>query len=430
MSFYMENYGCAANQYDGDIIKTLLVKKGLIEAPSPDKADIIILNTCIVKKATEDRMRERLRKLSKLDKSLIVTGCMAEALSEKILSIASNTSVVGLNYIDLIPNIIDRISKGEKIVLTGKRNLNRVALDYNPSNELIATVPIAQGCLGSCTFCITRFARGTLVSFPPRDIVEKVKKLVEKGYKEIRLTGQDVGPYGRDLGITLVDLLEKICEIEGFFKVRIGMASPDTIEPVFDNLISIMNRCDKIYRFLHIPVQSGSERILRLMNRRYSPELFVELVEKARKTISDITIATDVIVAFPTETEEDHLATISLLERTQPDIVNISRYGDRPFTKAAKLKPKVHSGVAKKRSSEISRLVRNISLMKNMKHVNKVEKVLLLNSNGLNRVEGRLDNYKLVFIDIDKNTTRDILGSQKRAKITDASWKALYGVIV
>jgi len=430
MAFYIENYGCAANQYDGDIIKTLLAKKGLIEVSKPNEADIIILNTCIVKKATEDRMRERIRNLSKLNKTFIVTGCMAEALSKKILYIAPNANIIGLNYIDMFPEILEKISKGEKIVLTGKRSLNRVALDYNPSSKLIATLPIAQGCLGSCSFCITRFARGTLISYPPSEILRKIRKLIEKGYKEIRLTGQDIGPYGQDLGINLVDLLEEICKIEGFFKVRIGMASPDTIKPIFDDLLNLMSKCDKIYKFLHIPVQSGSERILRLMNRKYSPELFLELVRKARKYIPEITIATDVIVAFPTETEEDHLATIKLLEITQPDVVNISRYGDRPFTKAAKLRPKIHSGIAKKRSSEVSRLVRNISLMKNRKYVNRTEKALILNHNGLNRLEGRLENYKLVYVDIDKDEFKGLIGSQKLVKITDISWKALYGTII
>ncbi len=432
VKYYIESYGCAANAYDTEAMENLLRLSGFERAFSPYDADIIIINTCIVKKVTEDRMRYRIKALSTLNKPLIVAGCMAEALPNLVKKINPKASLVGPYHIDKITEYVKKALKGETIKAIGKVYLEKPSIllnSDNPSEERVGVIPISQGCLGTCTFCITKFARGHHYSYPPDSIIKLVKKFVEKGVKEIRLTGQDLGPYGTDIKTDLAELLEKICEIRGEFMVRVGMASPNTIYPVLDRLLDVMKECNKIYKFLHIPVQSGSDRILELMKRGHKADLFKEEVKIIRRKLgNDVSIATDIIVAFPGETEEDHYLTLKLLQETRPDVVNVSRYGDRPMTVASKMYPKVHSGLAKKRSAEISRLVRKISLEKNLEFLHNKFDVLILDMDD-KRLIGRTKNYKLVYVD-DPEGARDFLGEWATVHIRDVTWKALYGTML
>jgi len=417
------------NQQDSEIIAGILEEIGFSQTTDPKSADVVILNTCIVKKPTEDRMIDRIRKLSRLGKKLIVAGCMAEALPEKIRKLAPNASILSPHHYDKLPLLIENLINGSNFEARGLRYLDKSKLPRKIRKTLYAPVTISQGCLGSCTFCITKIARGHLRSYPIQSVLNEIKRLIKAGVKEIRLTGQDTGSYGLDLGLNLSDLLQEINNIEGDFIVRLGMANPDTILPIIDNVIDIFKNSDKFYKYFHLPVQSGSDKILKIMRRKYTVDEFIDLIKYIRKKLGEeTTIATDIIVAFPGENSEDFQATLELLEHLKPDIVNISRYGDRPKTLASRMYPKIHSGIAKKRSIEVTRLVRKISLEKNRKYIGKIIPVITLEKDGVLgdkcRLLGRTKNYKLVSLTTDEY---NVMGTWVKAKIETTTWKVLYG---
>ena len=427
-NYYIETYGCAANRHDSDVIIGILEKSGFHLTDRVDNADVLIINTCIVKKATEDKMRERLRKLSKLNKPLIVAGCMAEALPNLIEKLAPQASMLSPHHLDELPDALPRILNGEKIILRGIKKLDRLTLPRKHLGGAAAPVTISQGCLGACTFCITKFARGHLSSYPIDHIIDEIKRLISSGVKEIQLTGQDTGSYGVDIDSSLPELLEAVNEIDGKFMVRLGMANPDTIYPVIDDVLDVFQKSEKFYHYFHIPVQSGSDRILKSMRRRYTVQEYIDIVKKIRNRLGeDTTLATDIIVAYPGETESDVDATIELLEVTKPDIVNVSRYGDRPFTVASKIYPKIHSGVAKMRSIKVTRVVRRISLERNLKYLNSKVRAFLLENSGNSRVIGRTFNYKKIVANSNHNVA---LGEWKSIIVQDVTWKTLYGKVI
>ena len=427
---YVETTGCAVNRAYGEYLLGLLRARGYEIVNSPAEADVIIYNGCAIKKPTEDRARSRLAELREISlrkgSKIIVAGCLAQAVHKRVKKVVPEASLIGVYHIYDIPNLLPEIIEGKQIELRSFKHIIPHGFPRILESKLIATVPIAQGCLGECTFCIDRLIWGRLRSFPLDRIIEEIKKLVKLGVKEIRLSGQDTGPYGWDLGITLADLLESISSIEGDFRIRIGMASPDTFMRIVDDVLDVMKKDKRFYRYLHLPVQSGSNRILQLMKRKYTAEEFIELVDYIRKKLGeDTTIATDIIVAFPTETEEDHQKTIELLERVKPDIVNISRYGDRPGIPASKIYPKVHSGVAKRRTVEIANIVMRISYKKNKRYLNRMLEVLFLEQSD-SRILGRTYNYRIVSVE----APNEILGKTCKVIIKDVTWKTLYGDLI
>lgn len=427
LKVYIETTGCAVNRFYSEVIAGKLIDKGFVITDNPREADLVILNACSIKKPTEERMIERAKALAKLDNQLIVAGCLVNTSFNKLKKFIPKASFFNINGFLTIDSYIDILIKGKRVEVLEPSNDNAVPLlqPRKLENPLVAVVPISRGCLGSCSYCIDKLIWGHLKSYPIEKIIDETKRLIKLGVKEIRLSGQDTGPYGWDIGTDLPDLLRAISEIPGDFRVRIGMASPDTIARVIDDVLDIMASDNRFYRYLHIPVQSGSNRILRLMRRKYTADLFRDLVHIIRRKLGDeATIATDIISAFPTETEEDHKDTISLLEDTRPDIVNLSRYGDRPGVPSAKIYPKVHSKIAKRRTRELYNLIMRISLERNKRYLNKTLSALLLEKKD-DSIIGRTDNYRLVVVR-DNNIK---LGEFTLVRIHDVTWKTLYGKI-
>ncbi len=426
VKIYVETTGCAINNYYTEVLKGLLETNGHELVDNIDDADLIVLNACAIKKPTEDKMIARARKLDKLSKILIVSGCLAEVSPERISKAVPKASIISIHHMLEIPNLIEDIVAGKRIIKVGPEDsIEDILLKPRRlENKYIAVVPIAKGCLGACSYCIDKRIWGALKSYPKEKILAEIKRLIKKGVKEIRLSAQDTGPYGWDLGYNLADLLEEISQIPGDFMIRIGMASPDTLIKVIDDVIEVVKQDQRFYRYFHIPVQSGSNRILRLMGRRYNVEEFEDLVRIIRRKLDeDVTIATDIISGFPTEEEEDHIATVELLERIKPDIVNLSRYGDRPGVPASKIYPKVHSGIAKRRTRELSEVIRHISFEKNLKYKGKELEALLLEFKK-GGILGRTRNYRIVAIPPNEKIS---LGLWARIYIEDITWKTLYG---
>ena len=231
---------------------------------------------------------------------------------------------------------------------------------------MISIVEIANGCMSECTFCQTKIAKGWLRSYRIGDIVRQIRSDIKSGCKEVWLSSTDNGCYGRDIDSNLVDLLQACCSIEGDFKIRVGMMNPMYVPAILDRMVRLFYENDKLFKFLHIPVQSGSDRVLRKMKRGHTSKTFIDIVQAFRDKIPEMTISTDIIVGFPSETEDDFKQTINLLERSQPDIVNISRYAARPKTEASGWKEmKVSSQVSKERSEYLHNLTRRIAKKRN-----------------------------------------------------------------
>lgn len=371
-------------------MRGVLQSKGVNIVEEEEKADVIILNTCCVKTPTEQRILHHINNVK--EKKLVIAGCLPSANKKIIEKFAPMASLVGVRSIGYIYDAVYSAFNNKKsIFFTPQEKSNLPVV----KNGLIARVPIAEGCLGECTFCQTKLARGKLWSYEERKILDEVKFYIEKGFKEIRLTAQDTGVYGLDKGTKLPQLLKKIGNIRGDFRVRVGMMNPNSAYKILSELIEAY-KDEKIYKFLHIPIQSGDDNVLRDMGREGGTKEFVEIIEKFRKNFPESVIATDIIVGFPSESERAFLNSMELIKEIQPDIVNISKFGARPKTPAYKLKP-LPPSIIKQRSIKMSKLCREIGLEKNRRLIGKKFPVLLLERSGISMI-GRANSYKSVII--------------------------------
>jgi MiaB/RimO family radical SAM methylthiotransferase len=285
-------------------------------------------------------------------------------------------------------------------------------------NPVVSIVEIASGCMSECTFCQTKLAKGWLRSYRIGDITRQIRDDVDDGCKEVWLTSTDNGCYGKDIGSNLVELLNSCCSLEGSFKVRLGMMNPMYVPEMLDSLVDTFKRNDKLFKFLHIPVESGSERILRKMKRGHTARTFLDAVSAFRKAIPEMAVSTDIIVGFPSETEEDFQDTLDLVATAEPDTVNISRYGARPGTESAAWKDdRISSQVAKDRSGRLHALARDIARKRNSLWVGWQGEIIIDEiKNGA--AQGRNYAYKSVMLD-EKDPAP--LGETKRIKVHDFS---------
>ena len=266
---YIETYGCSASYSDSEICAGQLTQEGYSIVDDPNDSDINIIVTCTVKTATANRMSYRIKKLSENDSPLIVAGCMPKTELDKILQINDQASLLDPGSVHLAEDAAKAALAGEKFESISSKRSNKVLLPRLRSNPVVHIAEVSQGCLSKCTFCQVKFARGGLVSYRPLDIVKEIEQAVVDGCREIWLTSQDIGCYGKDIKTSLPELLNIICDIDGDFMVRVGMMNPMHLDDIIDDLItSYMD--PKIFKFLHIPVQSGSDEILKLMKRMHS----------------------------------------------------------------------------------------------------------------------------------------------------------------
>jgi len=422
---YLETYGCNANKSDTEIMMGILTEAGFEIVDSIEVSDVAIINTCIVKTPTAKRMERRIKEIYNSGKPLIVAGCMAKAERERIEKFASKASMITPDAIDKIVDAVIRTINGEKVIVDSEKK-EKVLLPTIPLNKIISIVQISSGCLSACTFCETRIAKGILKSYRPSSIIERIKKDVKNGFKEFWITSQDNGCYGFDIGTNLAELLSAIVKIEGNFFVRVGMMNPVHLikrKELLKSLVQIFKN-EKIFKFLHIPIQSGSNKVLKDMNRGHTVEEFLEVVDVFRKEIPEITIETDIIVGYPTETEEDFKKTVDLLKTLEPDVVNISKFFPRPKTPAEKLK-QLKTEIVKGRSRKVYEITKEIALKKNKKYIGRNLTVFVDEIGGEKSYVGRTINYKPVVINTDSN----ILGRIINVEIVDAKSNFLIGRI-
>ncbi|MEM0263611.1 MAG: tRNA (N(6)-L-threonylcarbamoyladenosine(37)-C(2))-methylthiotransferase [Saccharolobus sp.] len=419
-SIYIETYGCALNRADSYVMMTLLKSEGYNFVEKPEDADIIILNTCAVRLETEERMKQRIKELNKLSKKLIVAGCMSSAEPATVLSISPNSSLIGPQAVEKIVDIVK--SQDRKVILEGDRAL----ITPRVFEGKIAIIPIADGCAGNCNFCITKLARRKLRSYPLREIVESAKYAIQNNAKEIELTGQDTAAYGLDLGgtINLTDVVNKIAEIDGDFMIRIGMMTPEQAMRIADDIIEVLKN-PKVYKFIHLPVQSGDDRVLKLMNRKYTVDEYKELVLEIRRKIPFVNITTDIIIGHPGEDEEAFNNTLSLMKELRFERIHLAMYSLRPNTRSASM-PQVPDSIKKQRMQIANKLYEDIGFSVHSEYIGTVSKILTTEHGRKGSVVGRLINYIPVVI---RNENAE-LGRWYNVKITEASFYDLRGVFV
>ena len=395
---YVETYGCTRNRADAEMMEALLVSAGYELAENPETADYVVVNTCAVKDPTEKHMRARIKELLDSGKRVIVTGCLPHVNPDAIDSRVSG--VLGVKSIDRIVEAINVAERGEKLVSVEgwrERNPDKLELPRLWKPGVAFVVPIGEGCLNGCTYCATRFARGVLKSYKPELVVKWVKEALSRGYKEIQLSSEDTGCYGFDIGTNLAELIDEITAIEGEFRVRIGMMNPNHVLKFLDELVDVYQD-EKVYKFLHLPVQSGDDEVLKRMGRTYTVEEFEEIVRAFRKEIPELNLNTDVIVGFPGESEEAFRNTVDLIERVRPDKINVSRYSPRPGTVAARWK-QLPGWKVKERSRELHRLRLRIAYEINRNYVGRTVEALVHGPGKKGGIEGRTFNYKDVILD-------------------------------
>ena len=416
---FVEAYGCSASFADSEMISGLIVNGGHTLATDSSESDLNLIVTCSVKDTTANKMMHRIKSLK--TKPLIVAGCLPKAEKSNVEKFSENASLLGPNSLGKTLDVINSTLLGRKQIALEDSDLSKVGLPKVRLNPTVGIVEIASGCMSECTFCQTKLSKGDLSSYRLGDIVRQVQTEIKEGCKEVWLTSTDNGCYGLDIGTDLPTLVNAVSEIQEDFMIRVGMMNPMYMPRIKQKLIESYDN-DKVFKFLHLPVQSGSDKVLNDMKRGHTSETFREIVKRTKDRFDDFTISTDIIVGFPSETEEDFQKTLTLLDETKPDVVNLSKYSARPGTDAAELK-QIDAVEIKRRSKIIFEQINKISMESNKKWIGWKGKVLF-DENTEEGIKGRNYAYKPISVQEKVN-----IGDSHIVEITDATRKRLIGKI-
>lgn len=374
MKIYFESYGCTLNKSEAGLYVNSLLKDGSTLVNNPADADLSVVSTCVVIKHTENRMLSRIQELSSKSK-VRVMGCLppvsAGTLESDSIEVLHPREMRAFYY-----GALDDIEIREPSIFDG--------------------IPINQGCTGNCNFCISRVARGKLISRPVSKIASQVRMQIERGIGEVRISSLDTAAYGKDTGVRLPNLIREICSIEGDFMLRVGMMEPRNTFEIVDDLLNSYSD-PKVFRFLHLPVQSGDDRILESMNREYKLDEFLKITEKFRNSYPDGTLSTDIISGYPEDDEESFQNTLNMLERTKPEIVNITRFSPRQYTKDFNRKVP-DSGKVKRWTAEYTEMHRNIIKERMENLIGRTESIFLTERVKDGTTMGRDQSYRAVVV--------------------------------
>jgi threonylcarbamoyladenosine tRNA methylthiotransferase CDKAL1 len=420
MNFYLKTYGCKLNQADSELIRGFLYGKH--EESSLEKADFVILNSCGVVEKTERKIIKDALALKKKGKGVIISGCLPLISPEECSK--SSDGILGPSNISSIGFLIEEILKDKNACIVEETKIDKAKfyLDKKRGKRegCSAIVAISEGCLGGCTYCATRMARKKLKSFSPENIIGEIKEAVSNGYKEIQLTSQDLSVYGLDSQKkqALPELLNRISSIERDFRIKPGMMNPGYAKKMLKPLLSAYDS-DKLYKFIHLPIQSGDDELLEKMNRGYPAKDFIETAGAFRKKFKDGVIATDIIVGHPLETEDAFNKTLKVIEKIKPDIIHIFKFSKRKGTPDFKLKD-LPDRIKKERSRILTEKFIDLNLEKNKKMVGKKFKVLIVEKRK-GKYLARTDSGRAVILKKGK------IGSFVNVKIADYRWNYLIG---
>ena len=430
---YIKTYGCQMNEYDSEVMAGLLTKDHYQLTSKPEEADLIILNTCYVREKVKQKIYSKLGEIKKLKEKnphliLGVCGCVAQRRPEEILQQAPYVDfILGTFNFYRLPLVVRRVREsGERIVDVEERETIPEKLPKLRKNRFSAYVPIMRGCDNFCTYCNVPYVRGRERSRLPEDILREVEELSCQGYKEVTLLGQNVNSYGKGLEdrLDFADLLTRINCIEGIERIRFTTSHPKDIT---DKLIQRMRDLDKVCEHLHLPVQAGSNKVLKRMRRGYTKERYLELVDKIRKTIPQISLTTDIIVGFPGESEQDFQETLDLVRRVEFDGAFTFCYSRIKGTEAAEFEDQLPEEVKKERLRRLIQLQREILEKRNKSLVGQKFEVLVegLSKKSSDELQGRTRTNKVVVF----KGSPDLVGKLVQVKIVDSSQWALRGEI-
>ena len=408
--------GCSANLSESEQIAGLISKHGY------NAENALILNLCTVKGEASALRAVRNARENYPSTPMLVTGCTTPELIETLLKIDPKISVASTHALERIPTIIKKIIDGETVLDLQKEHSPKLGIPRIRKNPIVGIVSIAEGCMDACSFCSTRMVKGRLQSYAPEQIVEETKTLVESGCKEIWLTAQDAACYGFDIGIDLAELVMQILKkIKGDYRIRIGMGNPRHTLSYAEKLAEVY-RDERVFRFLHLPVQSGSDRVLLAMKRKHSVSDYKKLVDFFYSEFSDFAISTDIIVGFPGELEEDFQKSLDLIKWSKPTGCNRTRFVPRKGTLAATVQNQIPSLEKYRRSAELTKVFTEVALKNNLKYVGTEQSILIDEIGKKESLIGRANNYKPVAV-----RGKYKIGDRINVKITSAEAFALIG---
>jgi tRNA-2-methylthio-N6-dimethylallyladenosine synthase len=435
--FYIESYGCAMNFADSEVVASILHENGFGATKNAEEADLIFINTCSIRDKAEQTVRRRLQQFRGFKKQrpallVGVLGCMAERLKAQFIEEEKLVDlVIGPDAYRTLPGLIEEAEGGQKavnVLLSRDETYADIAPIRLDSNGVTAFVSIMRGCNNMCSFCVVPFTRGRERSRDAASIINECKDLFEQGYKEVTLLGQNVDSYHfvdeqNNETVSFAMLMERVALISPLLRVRFSTSHPKDIT---DDVLHTIAKYDNICNYIHLPVQSGSSRVLQLMNRTYSREWYIAKVNRIKEILPDCGLSTDMITGFCTETEEDHQESLSLMDYCQYDLAYMYFYSERPGTLAARrFKDDIPEDVKKRRLQEMIDLHRIQSLKSMQKEVGKIRKVLIEGTSKKNEHDfyGRTDQNKVVVF--AKGNYK--LGDYVTVKITDCTAGTLIG---
>ncbi len=412
-TYYVETYGCAHNIADSERMSGILKQNNLDPVNTLIQADVIIINTCTVKGPTENAFFTRLENISKEfpNKAIIIAGCIPQSDPIKV----KKYTTIGPRQYQNITKAVTEALNHNQVHLLETGEMPPLNLPKIRKNELIEVIPINLGCMSHCTFCKTKQARGDLLSYTIEEITSVAAQAIQDGVKEIWLTSQDTMCYGFDKKSNLANLLTSLTALEGDFKIRVGMGNPIHFKKIKDEITKILSH-PKIYQFIHLPIQAGSNKVLKDMRRGNTKEEYIEQINTLRTSIPNITIATDIIVGYPTETEADFQETLEVVKITTPDIINISRFWPRPKTPAEKLTP-LATDIVKERTKRLTELFHTIAQEQNQKWIGWTGQIIITEMGKLpNQWIGRNQTYRPIIVEGEFN-----IGDKLNIKVTKAT---------
>uniref|UniRef100_A0A7S1NLL5 Threonylcarbamoyladenosine tRNA methylthiotransferase n=1 Tax=Eutreptiella gymnastica TaxID=73025 RepID=A0A7S1NLL5_9EUGL len=427
-TIYVKTYGCGHNFSDGEYMAGQLVAHGYGITEDFDAADAYLLNSCTVKNPSEAHFHTLVASAKQTGKPVIVAGCVPQGDQKN--SAWDDLSVIGVQQINRVVEVVQEALRGNQVHLFQRTKKNRPGLDLPKvrRNRWIEIIPINVGCLNQCTYCKTKHARGNLSSWPIDEICARVKQVVSEGVKEIRLTSEDTGAYGRDIGTNIGELLKAVVtHIPDGVMLRLGMTNPPYMLEHLDVICDTLNH-PNVYSYLHIPVQAGSNRVLGIMQREYTVQEFKYIVQKLRERVPGVNIATDIICGFPGETEEDFKETAQLCEEMEFPFLNISQFYARQGTPAASMKP-LDSKVIKARSRKITQIfeAQATCATKHQRLVGTTQRVYITEmANDGHHLVGHTKCYTQVLIPPDEAE----IGMDVKVQIAESSKWSVKGKVV
>ena len=431
-SFHIITFGCQMNEHDSERMSGILQSQGLVPAVTVDEADMVILNTCSIREKAEQKFYSELGRLAHLKGrdgkriTIAVAGCIAQQEGKKLLSRTTSVDlVIGPSDISRLTDMVAKQRDGGRPVVEtgGDPEYHHKLVPAARMDGLKAWVSIMYGCDNFCTYCVVPYLRGRERSRPLQDIVSEVRGLADRGYREVTFLGQNVNSYGKGLETpcSFPELLRQVQEVDGIERIRFVTSHPRDLS---EGLIGAIRGLPKVCESIHLPVQSGSDRVLAAMNRRYRSDEYREKVKKLRDAVPAVSLTTDIIVGFPGEEDEDFAMTLEILRDVQFDTIFAFKYSKRPNTKALDLPGHLPERVKEDRLDQVFSLQKDITLEKNRRHIGSLQEVLV---EGESRKGGTLTGRTRGNMAVNFTGPHHLKGSLVKVRITSAGPNSLSG---